>query len=270
MRSVNDEHHPAAVAVPAGGLLQRGVAERHGARSRHRHLVVDHPAPAGDMELPVPADPVHRVCRRVDRGSRELDVQPGRRHDHWACTNRSARSTSRRTRRSAPPTDARPMQAPARPPSRDGSRSCATRHRARPPARRSCSVPVRRVSTTCWSTRRPAMTATARCHTRRCISATAARGNEIDWSTQGAANEIIDNLIRTGKLQPVVVVATDFNGLPTVDGSAEEGYARDLIDNVDPVRRVALPRVARARRPCLRRAVGRRRPGGSESCSTIR
>ena len=60
------------------------------------------------------------------------------------------------------------------------------------------------------------------------------QGNEIDWATQGAANEIIDNLIRTGKLQPVVVVATDFNGLPTVDGSAEEGYARDLINNVIP------------------------------------
>jgi enterochelin esterase-like enzyme len=59
-------------------------------------------------------------------------------------------------------------------------------------------------------------------------------GNEIDWPTQGASNEIIDNLIRTGKLQPVVVVATDFNGLPSVNGVDEDGYPPDFLNNVIP------------------------------------
>ena len=35
-------------------------------------------------------------------------------------------------------------------------------------------------------------------------------------------------------MQPTVVVSTDFNGL-SADGSAEEGYALDLINNVLPV-----------------------------------
>lgn len=55
-------------------------------------------------------------------------------------------------------------------------------------------------------------------------------GNEIDWTTQGAANKIIDNLIDAGKMQPAVVVMTDFNGLP--NGVA--GYRADLLNNVIP------------------------------------
>ena len=38
-------------------------------------------------------------------------------------------------------------------------------------------------------------------------------GNEVDWSTQGVANRIIDNLIAAGKIQPMVVVMTNFNGI---------------------------------------------------------
>jgi enterochelin esterase-like enzyme len=55
-------------------------------------------------------------------------------------------------------------------------------------------------------------------------------GNEVDWSTQGVAVSIIDNLIRTGRIQPMVVVMTNFNGLP--NGNA--GYSTDVIDNVIP------------------------------------
>ena len=59
-------------------------------------------------------------------------------------------------------------------------------------------------------------------------------GNEIDWPTQGASNEIIDNLINSGKMQPAVVVATDFNGLPAVNGVEEDGYPPDFLNNVVP------------------------------------
>ena len=55
-------------------------------------------------------------------------------------------------------------------------------------------------------------------------------GNEIDWSTQGIANRIVDNLIADGKVQPMVVAMTNFNGLP--GGTA--GYRTDLISNVIP------------------------------------
>jgi enterochelin esterase-like enzyme len=55
-------------------------------------------------------------------------------------------------------------------------------------------------------------------------------GNEIDWTTQGAANRIIDNLIAAGKLQPLVVVMTNFNGIP--GGNA--GYRNDVLNRVIP------------------------------------
>jgi enterochelin esterase-like enzyme len=55
-------------------------------------------------------------------------------------------------------------------------------------------------------------------------------GNEVDWSTQGAAVSIIDNLLRAGQVQPMIVVMTNFNGLP--NGVA--GYSTDVIDNVIP------------------------------------
>ncbi len=57
-----------------------------------------------------------------------------------------------------------------------------------------------------------------------------AGGNEADWFTQGVANRIIDNLIAAGKMQPAVVVATNFNGLP--GGNA--GYQTDLLTRVIP------------------------------------
>jgi enterochelin esterase-like enzyme len=55
-------------------------------------------------------------------------------------------------------------------------------------------------------------------------------GNEADWFTQGVANRIVDNLIAAGKMQPAVVVATNFNGLP--NGNA--GYQNDLLTRVIP------------------------------------
>lgn len=55
-------------------------------------------------------------------------------------------------------------------------------------------------------------------------------GQEIDWSTQGAAGNILDNLITSKQIQPMVVVMTNFNGLPR----GAEPYAQDLISNVIP------------------------------------
>jgi enterochelin esterase-like enzyme len=57
-----------------------------------------------------------------------------------------------------------------------------------------------------------------------------AGGQEVDWSTQGAAGSILDNLIASGQAQPMVVVMTDFNGLP----NGVTGYADDVIQNVIP------------------------------------
>ena len=55
-------------------------------------------------------------------------------------------------------------------------------------------------------------------------------GNEIDWTTQGVANRIVDNLIAAGKLQPLVVVMTNFNGIP----GGNTGYANDVVNRVIP------------------------------------
>ena len=57
-----------------------------------------------------------------------------------------------------------------------------------------------------------------------------AGGNHIDWTTQGAANNIIDNLIAQKKIRPMVVVMTNFYGLP--DGA--DAYRLDLINSVIP------------------------------------
>jgi enterochelin esterase-like enzyme len=59
-------------------------------------------------------------------------------------------------------------------------------------------------------------------------------GNEIDWSTQGAANSILDNLIASRKIQPMVVVMTDFNNLGTCTIFDASCYATDLKNNVIP------------------------------------
>ncbi len=57
-----------------------------------------------------------------------------------------------------------------------------------------------------------------------------AGGNHVDWSTQGVANNIIDNLIAEKKIRPMVVVMTDFNGIP----GGTSGYRLDLINSVIP------------------------------------
>jgi enterochelin esterase-like enzyme len=57
-----------------------------------------------------------------------------------------------------------------------------------------------------------------------------AGGNEVDWSTQGDAVNILDNMILAGRIQPMVVVMTDFNGL----SGGVAGYSSDVINNVIP------------------------------------
>ena len=67
-------------------------------------------------------------------------------------------------------------------------------------------------------------------------------GNEIDWTTQGDAANILNNLIDTGQIQPMVVVMTDFNGFPGdclgLNGGATSpwlaAYDQDLLGNVIP------------------------------------
>ena len=51
-------------------------------------------------------------------------------------------------------------------------------------------------------------------------------GNHVDWSTQGLAGNILDNLIAQHKIRPMVVVMTNFNGLAD--------YRTDLINSVIP------------------------------------
>ena len=55
-------------------------------------------------------------------------------------------------------------------------------------------------------------------------------GNDADWSTQGAANNIIDNLIAAGQTRPLVVVMTNFNGIP----GGTDGFRLDLINSLIP------------------------------------
>lgn len=55
-------------------------------------------------------------------------------------------------------------------------------------------------------------------------------GQEVDWSTQGVAGNILDNLISSGQLPPVVAVMTNFNGL----AAGTDTYSQDLITNVIP------------------------------------
>jgi enterochelin esterase-like enzyme len=59
-------------------------------------------------------------------------------------------------------------------------------------------------------------------------------GLEVDWSTQGAAGNILDNLISSGKIAPMVVVMTNFNNLAVAGGTSVTAYSQDLIDNVIP------------------------------------
>ncbi|HZC53035.1 MAG TPA: alpha/beta hydrolase-fold protein, partial [Mycobacterium sp.] len=59
-------------------------------------------------------------------------------------------------------------------------------------------------------------------------------GNEIDWSTQGAAGNITDNLIASDQVQPMVVVMTDFNNLGSCDRNDPSCYALDVTNYVIP------------------------------------
>jgi enterochelin esterase-like enzyme len=56
--------------------------------------------------------------------------------------------------------------------------------------------------------------------------------NEMGWSTQGALGNIMDNLINTGEIQPVVVVMPNAGGYP--DSTLNEAYDKDLIANMIP------------------------------------
>lgn len=57
----------------------------------------------------------------------------------------------------------------------------------------------------------------------------------MDWTTQGAANSILDNLIAARKIQPMVVIMTDFNNLGTCTIFDATCYALDVKDYVIPV-----------------------------------
>jgi enterochelin esterase-like enzyme len=61
-------------------------------------------------------------------------------------------------------------------------------------------------------------------------------GNEVDWTTRGDAANILDNLIGTAEVKPMLVVMTNFNG--SAYGCGEPAWAldydQDLIDNVVP------------------------------------
>jgi enterochelin esterase-like enzyme len=61
-----------------------------------------------------------------------------------------------------------------------------------------------------------------------------AGGNEVDWSTQGAANSIIDDAIAAGKVQPMVVVMTNFNNLGACTLASTACYAEDVANYVIP------------------------------------
>ncbi len=58
-------------------------------------------------------------------------------------------------------------------------------------------------------------------------------GNEMDWSTQGAAGDILDNLINSGQIEPLIMVMPNAGGFPT--GNWYEAYDRDLIDRMIPL-----------------------------------
>ena len=91
-----------------------------------------------------------------------------------------------------------------------------------------------RWAATRWpSTPRPVTTRHARRPTRTLYLSHGGGGQEVDWSTQGAANSIFDHLIHRGKMQPTVIVMTDFNDIS--GGTA--GYSTDVLQQRDPLRR---------------------------------
>jgi enterochelin esterase-like enzyme len=57
-------------------------------------------------------------------------------------------------------------------------------------------------------------------------------GNETDWTTQGAAGDVLDNLIASGRAQPMVVVMTNNNGFAS--STFNDAYDQDMINNLIP------------------------------------
>jgi enterochelin esterase-like enzyme len=57
-------------------------------------------------------------------------------------------------------------------------------------------------------------------------------GNEMDWSTQGALGNILDNLIGVGAIRPILVVMPNANGYPA--STNNEAFRNDLIRNIVP------------------------------------
>ena len=55
-------------------------------------------------------------------------------------------------------------------------------------------------------------------------------GNDTDWTTQGAAHHIVENAIADGDAPSMVIVSTNFNGIP----GGNTGYAADVRLNVIP------------------------------------
>ncbi len=56
--------------------------------------------------------------------------------------------------------------------------------------------------------------------------------NEMGWSTQGVVANILDNLINTGEIQPLMVVMPNGTGFP--QSTFMEAYDQDLINNMIP------------------------------------
>jgi enterochelin esterase-like enzyme len=56
--------------------------------------------------------------------------------------------------------------------------------------------------------------------------------DEVAWTTQGALNNILDNLIDDGEIQPMILVSVNLRGFPASSDSSVG--ADNLIDNVIP------------------------------------
>ncbi|MEO3926862.1 alpha/beta hydrolase-fold protein [Micromonosporaceae bacterium B7E4] len=54
--------------------------------------------------------------------------------------------------------------------------------------------------------------------------------NSIAWTMQGVAQHVLENSIKDRAAQPMIIVSTDFNGLP----GGNQGYADELRNNVIP------------------------------------
>jgi enterochelin esterase-like enzyme len=57
-----------------------------------------------------------------------------------------------------------------------------------------------------------------------------AGGNDSDWTTQGAAQHILENAVAAGAAPPMVIIGTNANGIP----GGNTGYVNDLRNNVIP------------------------------------